>query len=196
MKIIGITGGTGTGKTTALNVLRDMDAYIVDCDELYHELLVSSADMLREINERFPGVVNDGVLDRKKLGSYVFSDKEALRELGEITHPYVERAVISDMERERELGRKIFAIDAIALLEGGLVGMCDVVVGITAPVEVRVERLIAREGISEEYARLRISAQHDEKYYEERCSTVIRNDGSCEEFKNKCRKYFESVTER
>ena len=196
MKIIGITGGTGAGKTTALFVLHELGARIVDCDGLYHDLLDSSKEMLSEIDERFPGVVRNGRLDRKRLGEQVFNNDRALSDLGAITHPYIERAVKADLEKERKSGRDLYAIDAIGLLEGGLVGMCELVVGITAPVEQRVRRLIEREGISEEYARLRISAQHGDDYYKERCTAVLCNDGDRAAFEAKCRQYFLDIIGR
>ena len=84
--ILGITGGTGCGKTTLLNVLKERGAVVLDCDAIYHELLTRDASLLAAIEERFPGTVEDGVLQRKKLGNLVFSDKNALLDLNRITH--------------------------------------------------------------------------------------------------------------
>lgn len=196
MKVIGITGGTGTGKTTALFVLYEMGACIIDCDDLYHDLLESSKEMLSAIENRFPGVTQDGALDRKKLGLVVFNDKQALRDLESITHPFVDREVLSIIERESKKGKELFAIDAIALLESGARRICDVVVGITAPLEARVSRIMKREGIPEKYARLRISAQKDDEYYEKNCDVVLRNEGDREAFEEECRRYFNNVTGR
>ncbi|MBR6259805.1 MAG: aminopeptidase, partial [Oscillospiraceae bacterium] len=108
-------------------------------------------------------------------------------------HPFVEESVLKDIEKEKKAGREMFAIDAIALLDGGLIGICDVIVGITAPAEQRIKRLMAREGITEEYARLRISAQHDDKFYREHCDTVLKNDSDVASFEKKCREYFNSI---
>ena len=79
--IIGITGGTGCGKTTLLNILRDQGGLVLDCDAIYHELLQRDDHLLAAIEERFPGVVENGVLQRKKLGNLVFSDEQALLDL-------------------------------------------------------------------------------------------------------------------
>ncbi|MBR5381572.1 MAG: dephospho-CoA kinase [Oscillospiraceae bacterium] len=196
MKIIGITGGTGSGKTTALFVLHELGARIVDCDGLYHDLLDSSREMIEAIGEHFPGTVTDGKLDRKKLGRCVFRDEEKLRELNDVTHPFVVREVLADIEREKKAGRDLYAIDAIALIESGLADMCDIVVGVTAPVQQRVRRLMDREGISEAYALMRIKAQHGDEYYRERCDTVLENDGDREAFEHKCRQYFLSMIGR
>lgn len=180
--ILGITGGTGCGKTTLLNVLKERGAVVLDCDAIYHELLTRDASLLAAIEERFPGTVEDGVLQRKKLGNLVFSDKNALLDLNRITHAAVKREVL------RRLGEKpaLAAIDAIALFEGGLAGLCDVTVAVTAPVEDRVRRLMRRDGIPEDYARRRIAAQPEESWFREKCGFVLENTGSASEFREKC----------
>ena len=167
--ILGITGGTGCGKTTLLNVLKERGAVVLDCDAIYHELLTRDASLLAAIEERFPGTVEDGVLQRKKLGNLVFSDKNALLDLNRITHAAVKREVL------RRLGEKpaLAAIDAIALFEGGLAGLCDVTVAVTAPVEDRVRRLMRRDGIPEDYARRRIEAQKPDEFYRASCGAVL-----------------------
>ena len=92
--IIGITGGTGCGKTTALQAIRELGGIIIDCDAVYHVLLQTDRKMLAAIEARFPGTVIDGVLDRKKLGPIVFSDDQALKDLNAITHKAVKEKVI------------------------------------------------------------------------------------------------------
>ena len=84
--ILGITGGTGCGKTTLLNLIADHGGLILDCDAIYHELLISDKEMLAAIEHRFPGVVENGALNRKKLGGIVFADENALQDLNRITH--------------------------------------------------------------------------------------------------------------
>ena len=93
MHIVGITGGTGCGKTTALMELERQGALVIDCDAVYHELLASNAAMLAEINARFPGTIENGALQRKKLGAVVFADAAALDDLNAITHRYVRAEV-------------------------------------------------------------------------------------------------------
>jgi dephospho-CoA kinase len=190
MKIIGITGGTGSGKTTALKVLESMGAYVIDCDRLYHDLTVNSAEMKAEIENRFEGVVKDGILDRKKLGSIVFSSPEKLEALNAITHKYVSAEIDRILDRERRAGRGAVAIDAIALIESGLSEICDVIVGVTAPPEKRINRIMRRENIGEDYARLRIGAQKSQEWYADSCDIVLNNDGTIGEFERLCTEKF------
>ena len=180
--IIGITGGTGCGKTTLLNVIREAGGMILDCDAIYHGLLERDKALLDAIGERFPGTVEDGILQRKKLGAIVFSDEKALADLNRIAHG----AVKAEVERQLAARPKLAAIDAIALFEGGLAALCDVTVAVTAPAEDRIRRLMARDGITEEYARLRIAAQHDEAWFRQRCDWVLANDGTLGAFATKC----------
>ena len=180
--ILGITGGSGCGKTTLLKLIGQQGGLILDCDAIYHELLATDRELLAAIEVRFPGVVAGGVLQRKKLGALVFSDEQALEDLNRITHGAVKREVL----RRLEAGPKLAAIDAIALFEGGLAELCDLTVAVTAPTEDRVRRLMARDGISEEYARSRIAAQHSPDWFRQRCDYCLENSGTQAEFQNLC----------
>lgn len=186
--ILGITGGTGCGKTTLLRLIEGQGGLILDCDEIYHELLHSDRALLSAIGRRFPGVVEEGRLQRKKLGELVFSDAGALKALNAITHSAVKTQVVGRLETAPALA----AIDAIALHEGGLAELCDVTVAVTAPLEDRVRRLMARDGIPESYARSRIAAQHGESWFRERCDVTLRNDGTREAFADKCLAFLQS----
>ena len=180
--IIGITGGTGCGKTTLLNLIGEKGGLILDCDAVYHNLLRTDASLLAAIEHRFPGVLEEGGLNRKKLGAIVFADEKALLDLNSITHAAVKREVLRQLESAPDL----VAIDAIGLFEGGLAELCHVTVAIAAPVESRIRRLMARDNISEEYARSRIAAQHDESWFRQRCGYVLENNGSLDAFATKC----------
>ena len=184
--ILGITGGTGCGKTTLLNVLRDLGGLVLDCDAIYHELLQTDRDLLAAIEARFPGTVENGVLQRKKLGNVVFSDEKALLDLNRITHGAVKAEVLRRLAEKPSLA----AIDAIGLIEGGLAELCDLTVAVTAPREARIRRLMARDGISAEYAEKRIDAQKDPSWYRENCDYVLENTGTEQEFVSKCLVFF------
>lgn len=180
--ILGITGGTGCGKTTLLNVIAEKGGLILDCDAIYHQLLAADRNLLNAIEARFPGTVENGILQRKKLGAIVFSDEKALKALNKITHGAIKAEVLRRLAHKPQLA----AIDAIGLFEGGLAALCDVTVAVTAPEEVRIQRLMLRDSISEDYARSRIAAQHDEAWFRERCDHILENAGTEPEFREKC----------
>ena len=187
--ILGITGGSGCGKTTLLNQVQTLGGLVLDCDEIYHRLLREDASLLRSIEARFPGTVTEGTLQRKELGRLVFSDPQALEDLNRITHTAVKREVLRLLEEKPKLA----AIDAIALFEGGLAELCDLTVAVTAPREDRVKRLMAREGIPREYAEKRLDAQHPDSWFRERCDYILENSGSLIDFQAKCLAFFRSI---
>ena len=175
MKVIGITGPTGAGKTTALNALSGLGGCIIDADAVYHDLTVSSEAMRAELTARFGDVYQGDTLDRKKLGAIVFRDKNALEELNRITHKYVDQETGRRLELAREAGTPAAAIDAIALLDSSLIQYCDCTVAVTAPEDLRVHRIMAREGISEDYARMRVNAQKKSDWFREHCDYTLDN---------------------
>ena len=179
MRIIGITGPTGAGKTTALHALADLGAAVIDCDGVYHDLTENSAPMLDELRRRFGDGIfdSDGALQRKVLGTIVFGDEGSLADLNAITHRYVNDEVDRRLDQARGEGRPAAAVDAIALLDSDLRDKCHCTVAVTAPDEVRVRRIMARDGIGEEYARLRLAAQKPVEYFEHNSDYTLRNDG-------------------
>lgn len=193
LTILGITGGTGCGKTTALRTLEELGALIIDCDAVYHGLLMENKEMLAEIDSAFPGVVTGGVLDRKALGAVVFSDAEALARLNGITHSYVGREIDRLLESWALSGGRLAAIDAIELFGGNLARRCKATFAVLADRDKRIERIMARDGIPREYAALRVDAQKPDSYFEEKCDYILKNNSTEEEFREKCRSKFLEV---
>ena len=187
--IIGITGGTGCGKTTLLKEIERRGGLVLDCDAVYHELLTRDETLLNAIDDRFPGVVVDKKLERKKLGAIVFADEAALKDLNAITHGAIKAEIVRRLSENPALA----AIDAIALFEGGLADLCDATVAVIAPREDRVARLMARDGISREYAESRINAQKSEDWFRKMCGHTLNNNGTQEEFRAKCSEFLDSL---
>ncbi len=193
LTIIGITGGTGCGKTTALDVLKDMGGLVIDCDEVYHTLLNESDALIAALDERFPGIIPPGTHDTKALGEIVFSNPTELAALNGITHRFVGEEISRRLSDWAMNGGRVAAIDAIALIEGGVASFCRVTVGVTAPTENRIQRLMEREGISHEYAALRVSAQKPNEFFEENCDRILVNDSDRDSFEIKCKELFKEI---
>lgn len=195
MVIIGITGPTGAGKTTALKELEKLGGCIIDADAVYHQLLASDAALRNELENRFGSLTDEaGTFQRKKLGAIVFSDGKAMEDLNAITHRYIGKAIRSCLADAAEQGKPAAAVDAIRLFEGGLSELCDATLAITAPPEIRVKRIMAREGISEEYAWARVRAQQKDEFFTQRCDYTLVNDCvNAEEFGSRAKKLFESI---
>ena len=191
MFIIGITGGTGAGKTSALRALESFGALILDCDEIYHELLADNERLKTDLEARFSGVLSESGIDRKRLGEIVFSDPSALMDLSGITRKYISAEIENRLESWETQGGKIAAIDAIALIESGRSKKCDVVVGVTAPVETRIARIMSRDSISREQAEMRVNAQKPDSFYEENCDyMLVGGYDTSAEFEKECKEFF------
>ena len=192
--VLGLTGGTGAGKTSALNAIRELGGEIIDCDAVYHEMLDHDQELRNTINATFPGVFGpDGKLNRQKLGQEVFAKKERLDKLNAI----VFRFLIPELERRMDsIPDGLYAIDAINLIESGLDRLCDRTIAVTAPTELRVRRIMARDNISEQYARLRISAQKPDEFYRSKCDLELNNGAeTAETFQREARLFFERLVE-
>mgnify|MGYP004561492281 CR=1 FL=1 len=194
MIILGITGPTGSGKTTALQRIEARGGCVLDLDAVYHQLLETSDDLRRALDARFPGVIQDVVLDRKALGRIVFADPQALQDLNDITGQFILAETDRRLREAEAQGVPLAAIDAINLLEGELPQRCRYTIAVVAPVETRVRRLMARDHISQEYARLRISAQQPGEYYSSRCDYTLFNDAdSPEAFARQCDQLLDTI---
>lgn len=192
MKIVGITGPTGAGKTTALDALRELGAEVIDADQVYHGLLEEDKGLKKALRAAFGEQILDkvGRIDRKALAAAVYPDR--LEELNALTHPAVLSAIGKRVEQAREAGRPAVAIDAIALMESGLGEKCDEVVAVLAPLEVRVRRIMARDGIGEDYARRRALAQKDDNFFRAHADYVLENreDDTPESFRERAAELF------
>jgi dephospho-CoA kinase len=194
MLIIGITGGTGAGKTSALRAIESLGALALDCDEIYHELLSSDATMKSELESRFPGVIRDGLVNRKYLADIVFNDSLALSDLNDITHKYIAAAVAEKIAQWEAKGGGVVAIDAIALFESGVSDICNVIVGITALKETRITRIMLRDSSTREQAEMRINAQKPDEFYVENSDYILENYfADSEEFTNYCTEFFAKI---
>lgn len=195
MNIIGITGGSGAGKSTVTAVWRRLGAVILDADAVYRDVLGSNLPLQADLAARFGNVLRDGALDRKRLAKIVFSDKQALSDLNAMTHPYVIEAIRSLLDDQRARGAAVCAIDAIYLLETELRAICHPVVGVTCPVDQRVTRIIARDALNEEQARQRVKNQQNDEYYRRHCDLILENTGDMAALEQDAETLFRQIME-
>lgn len=178
MKIIGLTGGSGTGKSAVAARMRALGAGWVDADAVYRGLCNTDTAMLAALDRAFGGVLDDiGALDRPKLAKIVFSDPEKLQLLNAITVPYIRAASLAALACEGA-DKPIALYDAPTLFEAGADDCCDKTVGVLAKTETRVHRVIARDGLSETAARARIAAQPEDAFYRAKCDYILENNGT------------------
>jgi dephospho-CoA kinase len=174
--VIGVTGGIATGKSTVLETLREHGAVTIDADAVYHDLISPGGALVEPIAERFGEQVcnDDGSIDRRALAGIVFADPSALADLDQITHP----AVIDVIEeRIAASSAPLVAVDAIKLIESGLHERCDTVWLVTCDPTVQKARLMARNGLTESEAELRLAAQPDEAFRRRHADVVLDNSG-------------------
>lgn len=182
MKVLGITGGVGSGKSEVLNYLREAyGAVVCQMDETAKRLQEKGTGCFRKIAEAFgPEIIGaDGELDRKKLGARVFSDSEQLRLLNSIVHPEVLRSVSADIRKHTEEGTPLYVVEAALLPDVGG-ELCDEIWYIYASEEVRRERLKASRHYSDEKITDMIASQPSEETFRRACTAVIDNSGTFE----------------
>lgn len=185
MKIVGLCGGSGSGKSTAAEMFRAYGLPVVDADALYHELTDAPSDCVRQIAEAFGDevVTPTGALNRPVLAKRIFSDPtgEARKKLNRITHGQVLALAKSRMSRYEEEGARVVIFDVPLLFESGFDRMCDRTVCVVADPQLRLRRIMSRDGVDETMARARMAAQIPDEELMRRCDLCIRNDGTTEE---------------
>lgn len=188
MRLIGLTGGMGAGKSTVARLLTAHGAHVIDADAIAREVVESGEPALAAIAERFgDGVLrDDGSMDRAAVAAIVFDDEAALRDLEAITHPAIrtriEERVAAHAEAERsEPEERVVVLDHPLLVETGMADALPVVVVVTAPIELRVERLAAGRGVDPEDARARMRHQIDDEQRAAVATHVVVNDGDEEQ---------------
>ena len=179
MRVIGITGGIGTGKSTVLNVMKEQfGAYVLEADKLAHRLMEPGQTAYRKIVDTFGTAVlsEDRTIDRGKLGEAVFQDQGALKQLNEIVHPAVKEYILQDIEAKKGEGQTdYYVIEAALLIEDGYRLICDELWYIHTDREERINRLISGRGGNREKWEQVIASQSEEAFYKDNCDVVIDN---------------------
>ncbi|MDP7415454.1 MAG: dephospho-CoA kinase [Dehalococcoidales bacterium] len=195
MKVIGLTGGIGSGKSTMAQFLAELGAVIINADEVGHKVSQSGTDVWREVIATFGSqiITQDKVIDREKLATIIFNDAEARVKLNRIMHPPIYRMVRAQIDRYRRQGIKVVVLEAPLLLEVGWTSLVDEV-WVTTTDETKVlERLRKRSGLSESAARARIRSQLPSKERIKHTDVAIDNDGNLAELKIKVEELWENL---
>ncbi len=176
MITIGITGGSGSGKSYVSEKIAAFGGKWIDADKLYHQLLDKNIAMRNEILERFPEARDGEHINRGKLASMVFTNDKDLMTLNSITHPFVIEAIENEIAECYCVNDEFVIIDAIALFESGISKMCDVTIAVLADEDKRISRIMERDDLNIARARARIRAQQKEDFYRKKCDYIIENN--------------------
>ncbi len=178
VKIVGLTGGSGSGKGMVCRLFRTLGCSVIDTDELYHDMISSDSDCSRALIERFGPDISDadGAIIRPVLADIVFGDSQALSDLNRIAHSFVRDACESLIKKEREKGTDILIIDAPQLFEAGMDSICDHTVAVVCDRQSRIKRICDRDGITSIKATARMVAQHTDAFFCENCDYIIDNN--------------------
>lgn len=190
--IFGITGATGTGKSTVSDIFRSLGADVIDADKISREVTVPNSDCLAEIERHFGGsvILKNGELDRRALGKIVFSDENELHVLTEITHKYIKKAV---EQRISESTSNICAIDGAVLIGSNMEAICEFMVVAAADWDIRKKRIMQRDGILAEDAENRMKSQESMDFYIAHADYVIENNEGKAELEEKARSIYNEI---
>lgn len=192
MKIIGLIGGSGAGKSSVSKEFQKWGAETIDGDQVARDIVLPGKPALLELVETFGTDIlcPDGTLDRKKLAKIVFSNPGELHKLNLITHKYISEEIKKEIANCK---KPLFVLDAAALVESGIHKMCDLIVFVNAEKETRITRIMARDGLTREEAERRVNAQKEDDFYRANSQFEIQNNGDAKKLKNAVSKIIKGV---
>jgi len=195
MKVVGITGSSGSGKTALSKILLEKEfAKVIDADKVVRELSVPGTEYLNSIRETFGKEVflENGYLDRKKLASKIYNDKNACDALNKLTFKFVVDEIIKRLEELKIQTVECVAIDAPLLFESNLDKYCDYIISLIADEQTKIKRICKRDNLDEETARKRLQIQQSNEYYIRKSDFIIENSEECN-LEKEVEKIFEKI---
>ncbi len=194
-RVIGLTGGIGSGKSTVSRFLAELGAVIIDADKIGHEVYRPDTDTWRKLVKTFGrGILAaDNTIDGKKLGAIVFSNEEELKRLNAIVHPQITEIIKKQIDDYRRKDAKVIVLDAPVLLEAHAKNLTDEVWVVVADDDNVIKRAVARTGLREEQIRDRIRAQMSKTERIKNAQVIIYNDGTPEDLRGKIKKLWEQI---
>ncbi len=196
--IVGLTGATGAGKSSITHIFAANGCHVIDADAIAREAVQKGSLCLKQLCYAFGDdiLLDDGALNRAELAKRAFSSKDGTELLNGITHPAIVMLTMIKIKELVKRGEKIIIFDAPTLFESNTDVMCDFIVAVTAPQDVRLKRIIMRDGITEQQARIRMNAQHDESFYTEQSDFVIENNSTLESVKSEVEQIISFIKRR
>lgn len=199
MMTIGLTGGTGSGKGVVSKILRERKALILDADEYARKVVEPGEPAYNEIAEHFGKDIfdEDGILIRHKLGDIVFNDAKELEFLNKCTHKYISELILKEIKYAQENPDEydFVVFDAPQLIESGMDSLCDEIWVVTADCDIRIKRIMERDGITKEQAESRIASQLTFEQFKAVADRIIFNNGSLEEVEEQVENIFKMLKE-
>jgi len=198
MKIIGLTGGIGSGKSTAARFLVELGAEVIDLDKVGNEALKKGKKAYKKAVREFGETIldKDGEIDRTKLGRIVFNDHEALKRLNNIVHPEIDKTVADKIQKSRRRGVKVVVLEAAAMLEAKKTWQVDELWVTVAPEKTTFDRLKQKSGYNEADARARINSQMPNEERIKKAKVVIINDSTLDELKARVKAEWDKLLRR
>lgn len=192
MKIIGLTGPTGAGKSNLTETAQNLGFKVIDCDKVARKAVEKGSQGLKALVKVFGAdiLLENGELDRKALARKAFSTPENTELLNKTLFPFITQLV------EKEFDCDLVLLDAPTLIESGLDSKCHKVIGIWADPEIRLERICQRDGLGLEDAKIRLNAGKDESFYKENTDILIYNNGEISEFRKEFEEILTEIKER
>ena len=195
MKIVGITGRSGCGKSSATKFLAQQGYPCIDADQVAREVMLPGSPCLARLQEAFGADILDetGALCRRLLADRAFATPEGTRLLTELTQPEILRRIEADLQRAQEAGAELAFVDGAVIVGSPFQARCDELVLITAPYEVSVQRICARDGIAPEMARRRLDAQTPLEQLRAAATIEIANDGTPQQLQTRIRELLQTL---
>ena len=187
MVVIGLAGGTGTGKSEVSRILGQLGAVVLDADKFGHEVYLPNTDGLREVVATFGEdvLLPSGEVDRRALGGKVFGNPEAMAKLNAIAWPRIRQRLVDGIKEQRREGADVVVLDAAVLIEAGWTDLTDEVWVTTAPEAHVIQRLQSRNNLTEEQVRARMSSQMPTEEKAKHADVIVENDGDLEDLRRK-----------
>lgn len=194
--IIGLTGQSGSGKTTVSKVFRENGFAIVNCDKVSRKVNESGSECNKKLAEIFPDCFDDNfTLDRRKLGDIVFADKNKLDILNKTVYPYIFNEIKLAL-KNLSYNFDFIVLDAPTLFEFGIDKMCQVIVSVLADENLRLERIMKRDKISEMSVRNRFKSQKNDEFFKVNSDFIIFNNSDLRTFEEQVRLTIKSIKEQ